>query len=92
MLSFKRDKKKDGISPVNTLMMVLAGRIGVGSLAGVALAIYYGGPGSIFWMWVITLICVIHTFYETILGNIYKERDTRDVFKLRILRRRFLRN
>lgn len=79
--SVKRDTKKESISPISTLMMVLAGRIGVGSLAGVALAIYYGGAGAIFWMWIITLICAIHTFYETILGNVYKERDFDDVYK-----------
>lgn len=79
--SVKRDTKKESISPISTLMMVLAGRIGVGSLAGVALAIYYGGAGAIFWMWIITLICAIHTFYETILGNVYKERDFGDVYK-----------
>lgn len=79
--SLKRDKNSHGITPFGTLMMVLAGRIGVGSLAGVALAIYYGGPGAIFWMWVITFLCAIHTFYETIAGNIYKEKDFKDVYK-----------
>ena len=71
----------EGISAMETLMMVLAGRIGVGSLAGVALAIYYGGPGTIFWMWMITLLCAIHTFAETVLGNIYKEKDFKKVYK-----------
>ena len=72
---------KEGISAMGTLMMVLAGRIGVGSLAGVALAIYYGGPGTIFWMWIITLLCAIHTFSETVLGNLYKEKDFKKVYK-----------
>ncbi len=79
--SLKPDKKTQGISPFGTLMMVLAGRIGVGSLAGVALAIYYGGPGAIFWMWMITFLCAIHTFYETIVGNVYKEHDFKNVYK-----------
>lgn len=79
--SLKPDKKAHGITPIGTLMMVLAGRVGVGSLAGVALAIYYGGPGAIFWMWIITFLCAIHTFYETIAGNVYKEHDFKDVYK-----------
>ena len=70
-----------GISAFGTLMMVMAGRIGVGSLAGVALAIYYGGPGAIFWMWIITLLCAVHTFAETVLGNIYKEKDFKKIYK-----------
>ena len=41
----------DEITPFETLTMALAGRIGVGSLAGVALSIYVGGIGTIFWMW-----------------------------------------
>ena len=69
----------EGISAMGTLMMVLAGRIGVGSLAGVALAIYYGGPGTIFWMWMITLLCAIHTFAETVLGNMYKEKILKSI-------------
>ena len=77
---FKKNSS-EGISAMETLMMVLAGRIGVGSLAGVALAIYYGGPGTIFWMWMITFLCAIHTFAETVLGNIYKEKDFKKVYK-----------
>ena len=46
---FEKEEKQGGISPIQTLMMSLAGRIGVGSIAGVALAIYIGGVGSIFW-------------------------------------------
>lgn len=77
---FKKNSS-EGISAMGTLMMVLAGRIGVGSLAGVALAIYYGGPGTIFWMWMITFLCAIHTFAETVLGNLYKEKDFKKVYK-----------
>ena len=62
-------------------MMVLAGRIGVGSIAGVALAIYLGGVGSIFWMWVIAILSAINAYCETVLGIIYKEKDQGDVYK-----------
>lgn len=74
-------KKTDGISPLSSLMMVLAGRIGVGSIAGVALAIYIGGAGSILWMWFISLITASCTFLETVLGNKYKEKDYGNIYK-----------
>ena len=48
-----------GISSFQSLCISLASKIGVGSLAGVVLSIYVGGVGSIFWMWIITLICSI---------------------------------
>lgn len=81
--SFKHSNEGNALSitPVSSLMMVLAGRIGVGSIAGVALAIYLGGVGSIFWMWVIALIAASSTFTETVLGNIYKEKDEGNIYK-----------
>lgn len=78
---FSKKKQKEGISPFSTLMLTLGGRIGVGSVAGVALAIYYGGVGSIFWMWVIAIISASTTFVETILGIIYREKDDNNNFK-----------
>lgn len=77
--AFKKVDK--GIKPYQTLMMVLAGRIGVGSIAGVALAIYLGGVGSIFWMWVIAFLSAANSFAETVLGIMYKVKDTGDVYK-----------
>lgn len=74
-------KEKGGISPFQTLMMVLAGRIGVGSIAGVALAITIGGVGSIFWMWVIALLSAVNCYSETVLGIVYHEKDGEDIYK-----------
>ena len=68
-------EKETGIKSYETLMMVLAGRIGVGSIAGVALAIHLGGIGSIFWMWIIAIISASTSYVETVLGIIYKEKD-----------------
>ncbi len=62
-----------GITPVKTLFLTLAGRIGVGSIAGVALAIYIGGPGTIFWMWVIALISASLAYAETLMASKYKK-------------------
>lgn len=63
------------ITPFESLMMVLGGRIGVGSIAGIALAIYLGGIGTIFWMWIIGFISTANAFAETVLGVKYKEND-----------------
>ena len=61
-----------GSSSFGILMTSLAGRIGVGSIAGVCLSIYIGGAGSIFWMWVSTFFCVAITYSEVILGVKYR--------------------
>lgn len=79
--TFKKNKDTKGISPLSTLMLTLAGKIGVGSIAGVALAIYIGGPGTIFWMWVMALISASNTFAETYIGIIYKEKDEGNIYK-----------
>lgn len=77
---FPKDKV-EGISPFQSLMIVLGGRIGVGSIAGVALAIHLGGLGSIFWMWLSGLIAAPNTFAETVLGVRYKEKDQNHIYK-----------
>lgn len=79
--TFISDKKSKGLSPLSTLMLTLAGKIGVGSIAGVALAIYIGGPGTIFWMWVMALISASNTFAETYIGILYKEKDEDNIYK-----------
>ncbi|MCI9084072.1 MAG: alanine:cation symporter family protein [Bacilli bacterium] len=68
-----KNTDKQGISPIKTLFLTLAGRIGVGSIAGVALAIYIGGPGTIFWMWVIAIISGVLAYTETLLSIKYKD-------------------
>lgn len=72
---------KETIKPFSSLMMVLAGRIGVGSIAGIAISIYYGGIGSIFWMWISSIFATSLTFLETILGMIYQKKDTKNICK-----------
>ncbi len=73
--SFKKKNNEVGISVRDTLMMSLAGKIGVGSLAGISLALYIGGPGTIFWMWIGSFIISINAFLEGMLSIIYKEKD-----------------
>lgn len=81
--SFKKDSKASdsSITPFESLAMSLAARIGVGSLAGVALAIYIGGVGTIFWMWVSALISSANALGETILGVVYRRKDTKDIYR-----------
>lgn len=79
VLSFKHEKKEK-ISPFKSLTMALAARIGVGSLAGIALALYIGGPGSIFWIWISSIITAVNSFSESVLGIVYREKDD-DVYK-----------
>lgn len=69
-----KSKSKNNISPLSSLCMSLAAKIGVGSLSGVALALYFGGIGSIFWMCIISLIVSINTYVECILGIRYREK------------------
>ena len=68
-------KNKKGITPIKSLFLSLAARIGIGSIAGVALAIHYGGPGTVFWMWVSSLISGSLSYCETYLSIKYREPD-----------------
>ena len=77
---FKKNNTQ-GITNVQSLMITLGGKIGVGSISGIALAIYYGGPGTILWLLIISIILSILTYYEVFLGNIYKEHDTLNIYK-----------
>jgi alanine or glycine:cation symporter, AGCS family len=64
-----------GISSFGAFAVGTAARVGTGNLAGVALAIAVGGPGAIFWMWMIALIGAASAFVESTLAQIYKVRD-----------------
>lgn len=71
----KGEKSEDGTSSFQSLMMSLAGRVGVGNIAGVATAIAFGGPGAVFWMWTSAFLGAATSFIECTLGQIYKEKD-----------------
>ncbi|MBE2907582.1 alanine:cation symporter family protein [Anoxybacillus flavithermus] len=64
-----------GVSSFQALTMSLSGRIGVGNVAGTATGIAYGGPGAVFWMWVITFIGAATAYVESTLAQIYKEEQ-----------------
>ena len=71
---FKKKKDNKGISPFASLMVSLGACIGVGSLAGIALAIYKGGVGTIFWIWVSCLIMAPNSLVENLLAVIYQKK------------------
>lgn len=74
-----KDSRSDsGVSSFGAFCVGTAARVGTGNLAGVALAIAVGGPGAIFWMWVIALVGGASAFVESTLAQIYKvpEGDT----------------
>lgn len=71
MIKGFKENSKGKISPFKSLMLTLAARIGVGSLAGIALAIYIGGPGAIFWLWISTIIVVPNAYAESFLGVLF---------------------
>lgn len=68
-------KSESGVSSFQSLMISLAGRVGVGNIAGVATAIAFGGPGAVFWMWMVALLGSATSFVECTLAQIYKEKD-----------------
>jgi len=63
------------ISSFKSFSIGAATRIGTGNLAGVAVAIVVGGPGAVFWMWVVALLGGATSFIESTLAQVYKVRD-----------------
>lgn len=61
-----------GISPFQALMVSLASRVGTGNIAGVAVALYLGGPGAIFWMWIVALLGMATAYSESSLAQLFK--------------------
>lgn len=71
-LLFKEKESEKGVSPFQAFTLAIAGRVGVGNIAGVATAIAMGGPGAIFWMWFIAFLGSATAFAEATLGQVYK--------------------
>ena len=74
MIISVKSKSKNNISPLSSLCITLAAKIGVGSLSGVALAIYFGGLGSMFWLFVVSIIVSVNTYIECIYGIKYRSK------------------
>ena len=63
------------LSSFQALILSVAGRVGGGNIAGVAVAITLGGPGAIFWMWVVGLMGMATSFIECTLAQLYKTAE-----------------
>ena len=74
-LLFDGESSDSGVSSFQALSMSLAGRVGTGNIAGVATAIAFGGPGALFWMWIVAFFGASTAFIEATLAQIYKEKD-----------------
>ena len=75
ILKSSRKVEQHGISSFQALCTSLAARVGTGNLMGVAVAISLGGAGAVFWMWVIAFVGMATAFAESLLGQLYKEKD-----------------
>ncbi|AWB57774.1 MULTISPECIES: alanine/glycine:cation symporter family protein [unclassified Colwellia] len=73
LLSGKSSAK--GISSFQALAVSLSGRVGTGNIAGVAAAIGFGGPGAVFWMWVVAFLGAATAYIESTNAQIYKEEE-----------------
>lgn len=71
----REDSGKGQISPFNALMTSLSATIGTGNIAGVATAVFLGGPGALFWMWMTALVGMATKYAEAVCAVKYREQD-----------------
>lgn len=72
----KKDEESEGeISPFQALMTALSATVGTGNIAGVATAVFLGGPGALFWMWCTALVGMATKYSEAVLAVKYREVD-----------------
>ncbi|MDD7805724.1 MAG: sodium:alanine symporter family protein [Endozoicomonas sp. (ex Botrylloides leachii)] len=81
MLNSRQRKSETHISPFQAFCTSLAARIGTGNIAGVAIAIYLGGPGAVFWMWIIALFGMATSVAENTLAQLYKTNNHDGTFR-----------
>ena len=76
-----RSGAQGGISSFQAFTISLAARVGIGNVFGVAAALILGGPGAIFWMWVVALVGMATAFFEATLAQMFKVRHTDGSFR-----------
>ncbi|KZX38181.1 alanine/glycine:cation symporter family protein [Wohlfahrtiimonas chitiniclastica] len=74
-VTVEKNPGSDGVSAFQAFTISAASRVGTGNIAGVALAIAIGGPGAVFWMWIIAIIGMATAFIESTLAQVYKVKD-----------------
>ena len=77
--AFKRQPGQ--LSSFQALMLSVAGRVGAGNIAGVSVAIMLGGPGAIFWMWIVALVGMATSYFECSLAQLYKRREADGTYR-----------
>lgn len=75
VITEKSDGQSDALSSFQALAISVASRVGIGNIAGIAIAVAVGGAGSVFWMWVMAFFGGASAFAESTLAQIYKSRD-----------------
>lgn len=74
-LIVEKREGESGVSPFQAFTISAASRVGTGNITGVALAIGVGGPGAVFWMWIIAILGMATAFIESTLAQVYKVKD-----------------
>lgn len=75
------ERKPGQLSSFQALMLSVAGRVGAGNIAGVAVAIMLGGPGAVFWMWLVALLGMATSYFECSLAQLYKRREADGTYR-----------
>lgn len=79
---FEKETKGEGtLTPVQAVSSALAGTLGTGNIAGVGVAIGLGGPGAVFWMWIVALLAAVVKYAEVVLGIFHREKDDEGVYR-----------
>lgn len=81
VLATSRQGRRGGISSFQAFTITLAARVGLGNVFGVAAALLFGGPGAIFWMWIVALVGMATAFFEATLAQIFKIRMADGTFR-----------
>ncbi|WLR43266.1 amino acid carrier protein [Bacillus carboniphilus] len=77
MMFSKKERSKE-VSPFAAFSAALGGTVGANNIIGVPLAIFYGGPGALFWMWMVSLIGMGTIYTEILFGQQFKEKNKKD--------------
>ena len=81
LMTISREKSGDGLSSFQVFCTSMAARVGAGNMAGVAVAISAGGPGAVFWMWLIAVLGMATAMTEATLAQVFKVKDDDGVYR-----------
>lgn len=80
-VSGSRTKALQGVTSFQAFAVGIGTRVGIGNIGGVALALIMGGPGAIFWMWIIALFGMATSFVESVLAQVFKQKHPDGAFR-----------